>query len=666
MKILDRYILKSYLATFLSVLVILMLIFVLQAVWLYISELAGKDLDIDTIFKFLIYVIPSLIPLILPLTILLSSIMVFGSFAENYEFAAMKSTGISLQRAMFGLSIFILGLSITTFFFANNVIPHAEYNSYNLRKNIAKVKPAMAIAEGQFNEVGNFNIKVASKSGDRGQFLHKVVMHELKPNRTGNFTVIVADSGELRSAKDSNILQLLLFNGNYYEEVYSSNPKEAAKRPHVKSFFDTYTINVDLEELNGDVNLEEKSFSSRYNMMDVSGLNYTIDSLKKSQRTEYTQLAENLYSRTTIGILNTNIMPNETAEAPFSESKEVLDIFDNSNSKVQTLHLALNTINSTTQMLATKEQSFLVDTKWKNKHIIALHEKYALGIACFILFFVGAPLGALIRKGGIGLPLVIAIMLFLTYHFIGLFAKNSAENDSLNPIIGTWLSTVIMMPLGIFLTRRATNDKGLFDFDTVLSPIKKFLNLKPKYEIIVEGRLVNYSFVDTAKNEQLFDYIKNYESLGYDQRIKAFAYNKLDEQHVSLSKFEEQGIHITEDFLSSKKQAASVKRYSRFAMITYIISLVLTAGYFIMRNNKMPEGAALTLKLTIGLAALTVILVIIMYSLSRTFYKNLKPSQKPLLLIGVLLGLPFYGITHYFVKRKIKEDLDTSCLQNVK
>ncbi|HNU60559.1 MAG TPA: LptF/LptG family permease, partial [Aquaticitalea sp.] len=207
MKILDRYILTTYLKTFLSVFVILMLIFVLQTVWLYISELAGKDLDMATVGKFLLYFMPKLMPLVLPLTILLASIMVFGSFAENYEFAAMKSTGISLQRAMRSLSIFIVGLAITVFFFANNVIPWAEFNSYNLRKNIAQLKPALAIAEGQFNEIGDINIKVEKKSGDRGQYLKNVVMHIKQPKRTGNYKVIVANNGELIGSENSNLLQ---------------------------------------------------------------------------------------------------------------------------------------------------------------------------------------------------------------------------------------------------------------------------------------------------------------------------------------------------------------------------------------------------------------------------------------------------------------------------
>ena len=271
MKILDRYILTTYLKTFLSVFIILMLIFVLQSIWLYISELAGKDLAISVIFKFLLYVTPTLIPLILPLTILLASIMVFGSFAENYEFAAMKSTGISLQRALRGLSVFILLLSIVTFIFANNVIPWANYNFYNLRKNIAKAQPAMAIAEGQFNQIGIYNIKVEEKSGDKGQYLKNVVIHKKSTIRTGNYTVIIAKSGELISSETSNILQLALFDGNYYDEVYNRDLKQSQKKPHVRSAFEKYTINVDLEGLN-DVDFDDKSYDTRFNMLNVNDL----------------------------------------------------------------------------------------------------------------------------------------------------------------------------------------------------------------------------------------------------------------------------------------------------------------------------------------------------------------------------------------------------------
>ncbi|RAJ21077.1 lipopolysaccharide export system permease protein [Gelidibacter algens] len=660
MKILDRYILKTYLKTFLSVFVILMLIFVLQAVWLYISELAGKDLDIDVIFKFLLYITPTLIPLILPLTILLVSIMVFGSFAENYEFAAMKSTGISLQRAMRGLSIFIILLSVTTFFFANNVIPWAEYNAYNLRKNIAKVKPQMAIAEGQFNEIGNFNIKVDKKSGDRGQFLSNVLMHQRNDTRPGNYTVIIAESGELKSNPNSNILQLVLFNGNYYEEIYSKKPQEVQKKPAARSYFDTYTMNVDLEALN-DVDLDAKSYTSRYNMLDVGGLNYTIDSLYNNKSIEYKNLAETLYTRTSINTLNSSL----TLETDSIFKGDVFDLF-NTRTKLQTVNLALNTISSTAQIIDTKQQFLEVSEKNLNKHLIALNEKYVLGFACFILFFVGAPLGALIRKGGIGLPLVIAILLFLTYHFIGIFAKNSAEDGTLNPILATWLSTLIMLPLGVYLTTRATNDKGLFDFDSYLNPIKKFLNLRPKNSVIIEGELVQYSFLDAYHNEKLINVIKNHDDLDFDQSIKPFALNQLLKRNQTIEDLQKQGLIISEDFIRSKKEATDTVDYSKFAFIFYTIGVILLILHLIFKNNKLPEVASAALDLSIISLLIYILYFVVTFIKASSFYSHLGLKVKPVNLFLMIVGLPLYGVSHFLIKNKIKEDLDRSSILNIK
>lgn len=677
MKILDRYILKTYLKTFLSVFVILMLIFVLQAVWLYISELAGKDLDIDVIFKFLLYITPTLIPLILPLTILLVSIMVFGSFAENYEFAAMKSTGISLQRAMRGLSIFIILLSVTTFLFANNVIPWAEYNAYNLRKNIAKVKPQMAIAEGQFNELGNFNIKVDKKSGDRGQFLSKVIMHQRKNNRPGNYTIIIADSGELKSNPNSNILQLVLFNGNYYEEIYSKKPSDAEKKPHARSYFDTYTMNVDLEALN-DVDLDEKNYTSRYNMLDVGGLNYTIDSLYNNKTIEYKNFAETLYTRTSITNLNSNLTPEKNIKKADSEATtnralktdtaykdDVFDLYD-THYKLQLVNLAFNTVNSTTQIIETKQQFLEISQKNLNKHLIALHEKYVLGFACFILFFVGAPLGALIRKGGIGLPLVIAILLFLTYHFIGIFAKNSSEDGTLNPILATWLSTLIMLPLGVYLTTRATNDKGLFDFDSYLTPIKSFLNLRPKNSVVVNGELVQYSFLDDYHNEKLVEVIKNHDELDFDQSVKPFALNQLLKRNQSIEDLQNQGIIINETYITSRKEATDTIDYSKFAVIFYLAGILLLILHFIFKNNELPKVASAARDLSIVSFLLYILYYVVTFIKATAFYKHLGLNIKPLNPFLMLIGLPFYGVSHFLLKNKIKEDLDRSAILNIK
>ena len=212
MKILDKYLLKTFLTTFTTVFVILFFIFILQTVWLFISELAGKDLDLVLIIKFLAFSMPRIVPLVLPLSILLASIMTFGNLAE---FAAIKSSGISLQRAMRSLTVFIILLSIVAFFFANNVIPYAEYKFINFRKNIAQVKPALAIAEGQFNDVGFYNIKVNKKSGAEGNILTGITIHKKSNIGDGSKTVIKAKDGELISSEQSSILQLVLNNGNY-------------------------------------------------------------------------------------------------------------------------------------------------------------------------------------------------------------------------------------------------------------------------------------------------------------------------------------------------------------------------------------------------------------------------------------------------------------------
>ncbi|QYA25882.1 YjgP/YjgQ family permease [Gramella sp. MT6] len=467
MKILDRYILTSFLKTFFSVFIILMFIFVLQTIWLYIGELAGKDLDAEVIMKFLLYFSPKLVPLVLPLTILLTSIMTFGAFAENYEFAAMKSSGISLGRAMRSLTVFIVFISLVAFFFANNVIPAAEFKSINLRKNIAQLKPAMAISEGIFNDIGTFNIKVDEKSGENDQYLTDVIIHQKKATG-GNNTVIKAKEGELVGSTDSDVLSLILKEGNYYDEVEQSDFKKRKRKPFAKSYFDRYVINIDLSDFNN-VDLEDETYNSAHGMLKISELDESIDSFSVSYNDRMAEFRSSMYTRSGVKNLNMNYKPKDTV---FNKEEGLLNYFDTYDG-AQIANLALGSVNSSLAHLGMKKQEFKVSIKQINKFEIALHEKYALAIACIVLFFVGAPLGAIIRKGGMGLPIVVAILIFLTYHFIGIFAKNSAENGTIAPFIATWLSTWIMLPLGIYLTYRATTDQGLFVFDNFISPIKK-------------------------------------------------------------------------------------------------------------------------------------------------------------------------------------------------
>lgn len=629
-----------------------MMIFVLQAIWLYIKELAGKDLDAEIILKFLIYVIPTLIPLILPLTILLASIMVFGSFAENYEFAAMKSTGISLQRSMKGLSVFIVFLGIVTFIFSNNVIPWANFNFYNLRTNIKKTKPAMAIVEGQFVQAGSYNIKVEEKNDNK---FKDVVIHERLKGQRNNARIIKAKSGELASEEDSNVLKLILMDGNYYEEFTPKAAKNRKKKPFAKTPFDTYTISIDLSETD-DVDFENKSYTDKFNMLNMNQLDKTIDSLTLKRQTEHEAFAKSLLQRSNINRLNSKKRVVKEKDTVYNG--EILDLFE-TKSKMQIVGIAINSITSTAQLTTSKLPTLKRETKNYNKHIVSFHQKLALGFACIILFFVGAPLGALIRKGGLGLPMIIAILLFLTYHFIGLFAKNSSENGSLNPVLGAWFSTLIMLPLGVFLTKRATQDKGLFEVGSIIEPLKKMFNIKEKGS-------VSYTFLKPYTNERLIDVIINYEAHGHQEDVRYEAIKLLNTRDVSTIELRNQGVPIDNDFDTSEVISKNYKDHSIFSLSLYGIGIVLLVLFFVFRNNKLPSLESASIQLSMVSLFLYVIYYIKSILNLSAFYKHInKVNKRPGLLVFIF-GLPLYMITHFFLKSKIKEDLRLNCLDSLK
>ncbi len=471
MKILDRYILTTFLKTFFPLFIIIMFILLLQTIWLFISELAGKDLDFSVILKFLTFATPRLIPMVLPLTVLLTSIMIFGNFAENYEFAAMKSSGISLQRAMRTLSVFIFFVGIGAFLFSNTVIPASEKRFINLRKNIVKVKPAMVITPNQFNDLGDINIKVAEKYGDNDQYLKDIIIHK-KAARPGNFTVIKAVDGELKGNVNSDLVTLVLNDGNYYDEIQPKSVKRRKKLPFAKTHFKQYVLNIDLSSLDN-VDMDAQQYSKGYNMLNVNELASEIDTLSLYVNNSITSVVDNIERRNGLKDINKNIKYAAQQNAVLTDTIDLKDHFD-TGQKLQIYKLAYSNTDGIIRNINTTQKNHIIRKRALNKYEMSLHDKYALGISCILLFFVGAPLGAIIRKGGLGLPIVIGVVLFLTYHFIGIFAKNSAEEGGIPPFIGSWLATFIIFPLSIFLTHRATTDQGIFNFDTFVQPVRDF------------------------------------------------------------------------------------------------------------------------------------------------------------------------------------------------
>lgn len=418
---------------------------------------------------------PSVVPLVLPLSIVLASIMTFGNLSENYEFAAMKSAGISLNRAMRGLSVFIAILAVAAFAFANNIIPFAEYKFVNFRKNLAQVQPALAIAEGQFSDVGDYNIKVNKKSGEDGRFLTGITIHKKSKLDTRNSTVIKAKTGELISSKKSSILQLVLNDGYYYEDVIPKNFQDRNKLPFAKSSFKKYILNIDLSSLTGG-DLDETQISNTNNMLTVNELKYTVDSLATEYKKELKSFSDNSYQRT--GILNPYKLPLENVNLPALKTKAlpthtpILDIFDKAD-QIELLKVANSFVLNSSFGISSSKIEFENKQKNINSHWIAFYEKFVIAFSCFLMFFIGAPLGAIIRKGGLGLPIVFAVLIFIIFHFINTFGKKIAQEDEISPFLGTWMSTILLAPLAILLTYRATNDIGLINMDMIMMPLQK-------------------------------------------------------------------------------------------------------------------------------------------------------------------------------------------------
>lgn len=474
MKILDRYLLKTFLGTFATVFVILFFVFILQSVWLFIGELAGKGLDFLMVVKFLTFSMPRIVPLVLPLSILLASIMSFGDLSEHYEFAAMKSSGISLQRAMKTLTIAITVLSIIAFLFANNVIPYAEFKFINFRKNIAQAKPALAITEGQFSDVGLYNIKVNKKSGENGNHLTGITIHQKTQNGDGSKTVIRATDGELISNEKTNILQLVLNKGNYYQDIVPKKYEDRSKLPFAKSSFKVYRINIDLSQLNK-VDDNEESVSNTNNMLNVSDLKYTLDSLKKNRNNDIVSFSENIVTK--VAVLNNKTFNLSDSTNVKKKNKKVLvnDLLSiyNNEDKGRIMNTVASNVQSTLYSIDASKTELDNKKKNINGHILSLYDKFVIVYACFLMFFIGAPLGAIIRKGGIGLPIVFAVLIFITFHFVNTFGKRLAQEDGLDPFLGAWMSSLILTPLAVLLTYRATNDIGLINMDVILTPIQK-------------------------------------------------------------------------------------------------------------------------------------------------------------------------------------------------
>ncbi|MEN8137662.1 MAG: LptF/LptG family permease [Bacteroidota bacterium] len=500
MKKLNFYIIKSFVAPFVATFFLVLFFLIMQFFWLYVDDLIGKGLSFWLIAKLLYYISFSLVPMALPLAILLSSIMTFGNLAENYELAAMKSAGISLYKIMRPLIALMILLSVLTYYFSNYAVPYANFKSKNLLYNITKQKPSLNLKEGIFNtSIPGYSIRIANKSGDDDQFIKDIIIYDHNAGR-GNNKSITAEKGEMEIAGGGKYLKLSLYDGWMFEEsTNKKTPKDKKRQPFTKTEFSKDVVYIDLSSFNMD-NINDENFSNNYAMMNINQLDLAVDSLE----VKFVEVTKNYKNKTKDKLRYSTVKIDSTTQNLAEINlKKLEDKIESDNIKEDTVSNSINNIvlnqfkNKTRRKddiinaginHARKMSDYLGEVKKTQsyrleniaKHIMEIHRKYAFSYICIVMFFIGAPLGAIIRKGGLGMPVVVAIIIFIFYHVMFITAEKLGIAGQLSPFWARWGPALILTPFGILLTRKATTDSVIFNSELYFAPMYKFFGLVKK------------------------------------------------------------------------------------------------------------------------------------------------------------------------------------------
>lgn len=450
--------LKSFLGPFIITFFVVLFILLMQFLWKYVDDLVGKGLEWYIIAKLLLYISATLVPLALPLALLLSSLMTFGNLAEHYELVACKSAGMPLQKVMRPLILSAMLICIGAFYFSNNILPIANLKADSLLYDVTHQRPALVIKEKVFyNGIPGYVIRVEKKDDD-GKTLHKLMIYDHTDNM-GNNKLILADNGTMVMSSDKSTLILTLFDGTSYEEQEGENGRRSS-RPLLRTKFKQEVIRFDLS-LFQMTHTDEALFKDNYQMLNVKQLGYSIDSLKNKlaiRKTEYEKMIDSFYSFIAM-------KKNDTAVIADFHHRDFLDNFDPEKRKYILLS-ALSTVRNAKDFTTNALNDISIREKNLYKNEIEWNRKFTLSFACLVLFFIGAPLGAIIRKGGLGMPVVVSVLLFLVFHIISITGEKFVHEGVLPAYKGMWISSVVLFPVGVFLTYKATTDSKLFDIDS--------------------------------------------------------------------------------------------------------------------------------------------------------------------------------------------------------
>lgn len=466
-KKLDGYVIKTFFGPFLFIFSVLFFIFVVNIIWIRLAQFTGKGLSYWEILKLLSYLSANVVQLVLPLTILLASIMTFGDFGERYELAAMKAAGISLTRIMLPLFGVAFIFSLILFIFSNNVIPDFQRKAKNMLYNIAATKPALNFTPGQFiQQIPGYSVKFDKISGENGENLEGVFIHKMA-NSFENQQSIVAEKGKFVPAANRNFLKLVLFNGHIFEDnISNSDYNQRLKQPDQAIKFDTLVSHFNISDIINKA-LESQKITDDYSFQNFIELNSTIEKAKKENDNVIGNISNELINQTNgyVSYIDKTKLKGKIVAAPTIESLE-------QKKREELLYSAYNKIDGIKSLNTSKSSQIKELHGYFSRVILYQQRIFAYSVTCLIFFLIGASLGSIIRKGGLGLPVVIAIVVFIIFYVMNLSVENMAWSGKLDPYVAAWLPNMVLFPFGAWLTYKALTDSQLFDIEKYKSLFK--------------------------------------------------------------------------------------------------------------------------------------------------------------------------------------------------
>lgn len=490
MKRLHVYVIRSFLGPFFMTFFIVLFVLLMQFLWKYVDDLVGKGLDFAVLGEMIFYASFALLPLAFPLAMLLASIMTFGALGENYELVAMKASGISLVRIMRPLVIIAVLITGIAFYFANNILPETNLRFSTLLYSVKKQRPELVLQSGVFtNEMDGYSIKVGSKNSQT-KMLYDLLIYDHTGNKS-NESVTVADSGFLKITEDKRYMVLDLYHGVDYREARNSDLKFSNKKsknrrktetyPYQRNTFEAQTLRVRVKDFEFD-RRDESIFKNQYRMLNIRQLVSMEDSLQS----EYYKQLRNYMLQINVTPALTQRMFNLTALHD-SLKRDVLVAgadsafnFDEHFAgidkwvKAEIVQSSLDNARGVVQNVSMFEGQLYMKKKYLNKYKMERHRKFTLSFAVLIFFFIGAPLGAIIRKGGLGMPVVVSIFLFILYYIISMSGEKTAREDVWNMVSGMWFSSYIFLPVGAWLTYKAATDSAIMTAEAYTKLFKRF------------------------------------------------------------------------------------------------------------------------------------------------------------------------------------------------